>query len=547
MKVGDIIRDKIRSFLQIEPAQRHSFSVQEELDFAGTAFVNALWYRGDASELSQFYSELGSANGRFWSVSQTRGLEIRRLHTGLPQMIVDKLAGIVAEDFNGITIDDGAKQQIWDDIAAENRLNELLTAALTGMLIEGDGAFKVSFDSTLSELPIIEWYDGANVEFSKKRGRLYEVEFLTDYYDDKRRIGYVLHEYYGRGYVRYRLTRDKADGIEVELSVLPQTAGLNDVIYDDSFVMAVPMLFGSSKQFRGRGKSVYAGKLDSFDALDETYSQWIQAQRQSRPNTYIPDKLIPRDPKNGKLLKHNPFDNRFIEISANMAEGANDRIVTEQAQFPSADYNATFITALDEALMGVISPSTLGIDVKKLDNAEAQREKEKTTLYTRGRMIGALTEALSQLVDVVFKAYATAKMQTVEDTKCTVKFGEYANPSFEAVIETMSNPNTPMSIEAKVEEIWGDSKDDEWKSEEVTRIKAQMGIAELTEPSFGDASESEPAPVASTLNGAQISSLMNMIAMVKAGTITRSEGIAIVTSTLGISREVAEGYFEQAE
>ncbi len=38
---------------------------------------------------------------------------------------------------------------------------------------------------------------------------------------------------------------------------------------------------------------------------------------------------------------------------------------------------------------------------------------------------------------------------------------------------------------------------------------------------------------------------MNMIAMVKAGTITRNEGIAIVTSTLGIDRAVAETYFEQ--
>lgn len=545
-RVGDIIRDKLRSFLQIEPAARHSFSVTEELDFAGTAFVNSLWYRGDAGELAQFYSELGGANSRFWAASQTRGLEIRRLHTGLPQMIVDKLAGIVAEDFNGIEIDDPAKQQLWEAIAAENGLNALLTSALAGMLVAGDGAFKISLDSTVSELPIIEWYDGGSVELHRRRGRLSEVEFLTDYWDDRRRAGYVLHEYYGKGYVRYRLTRSGADGAEVSLSALPQTEGLRDTVYSGGFIMAVPMLFGSSKQFSGRGKSVYAGKLDSFDALDETYSQWIQAQRQSRPNTYIPDRLIPRD-KNGRLMRCNAFDNRFIEISSTMTEGAADRIVTEQPQFPSADYNATFITALDEALMGVISPSTLGIDVKKLDNAEAQREKEKTTLYTRGRMIGALSEALAQLVDAAIKAHYTSQERAAEDTKCSVKFGEYANPSFEAVIETMSNPNTPMSIEAKVEEIWGDSKDENWKNEEVARVKAQQGIAELTEPTFGGDIPQQAEASAATLNGAQISSLMNMIAMVKAGTITRSEGIAIVTSTLGISREVAEGYFEQAE
>lgn len=66
-----------------------------------------------------------------------------------------------------------------------------------------------------------------------------------------------------------------------------------------------------------------------------------------------------------------------------------------------------------------------------------------------------------------------------------VKFGEYANPSFEAQIETLSNPNAPMSVEAKVDELWGDSKDEEWKKAEVERIKAQSGIAALDEPVLG--------------------------------------------------------------
>ena len=39
---------------------------------------------------------------------------------------------------------------------------------------------------------------------------------------------------------------------------------------------------------------------------------------------------------------------------------------------------------------------------------------------------------------------------------------------------------------------------------------------------------------------------MNVISMVKQGTVTRGEGISIISSTLGISRDVAETYFEQA-
>lgn len=46
------------------------------------------------------------------------------------------------------------------------------------------------------------------------------------------------------------------------------------------------------------------------------------------------------------------------------------------------------------------------------------------------------------------------------------------------------------------------------------------------------------------LNGAQISSLMNMIAMTKSGQLTRSEAINIATATLGIAKETAETFIE---
>ena len=91
---------------------------------------------------------------------------------------------------------------------------------------------------------------------------------------------------------------------------------------------------------------------------------------------------------------------------------------------------------------------------------------------------------LARLVDVIFKAYDTSLNQSISDLEVEISFGEYASPSFEAVVETLSNPNTPMSIEAKVEEMWGDSKDEEWKEEEVRRIKEQTGIVTMEEPSI---------------------------------------------------------------
>ena len=71
-----------------------------------------------------------------------------------------------------------------------------------------------------------------------------------------------------------------------------------------------------------------------------------------------------------------------------------------------------------------------------------------------------------------------------EDIEVSLKFGEYSNPSFEAQVETVSKGKQGgiMSIEACVEELYGDSKDEEWKLEEIARLKAEQGIVDIEEP-----------------------------------------------------------------
>ena len=73
----------------------------------------------------------------------------------------------------------------------------------------------------------------------------------------------------------------------------------------------------------------------------------------------------------------------------------------------------------------------------------------------------------------------------IEEVKVDIPFGEYANPSFESQVETMAKARPGvalMSVEAQVEELYGDSRDDQWKQEEIARLKAEQGIAEVEEP-----------------------------------------------------------------
>ena len=180
----------------------------------------------------------------------------------------------------------------------------------------------------------------------------------------------------------------------------------------------------------------------------------------------------------------NTFDNRYITTNSDVREGAVNKIDVEQPAIPHDSYLATYITALDLCLQGVISPSTIGIDVKKLDNADAQREKEKTTLYTRDAIVDSLTEGLKVLVDSVLKAHSEFNKLNMDIPEVEITFGEYANPSFESQIETIGKGKTQgiMSIEACVDELYGDTKDEDWKKEEVARLKAEQGIAVVEEP-----------------------------------------------------------------
>lgn len=76
----------------------------------------------------------------------------------------------------------------------------------------------------------------------------------------------------------------------------------------------------------------------------------------------------------------------------------------------------------------------------------------------------------------------------ITDIDGVASFGGYANPSFEAQVETIGKAKTNgvMSIETSIEELYGDTKDEKWKKEEVKRIKNESGIVDMEEPSINE-------------------------------------------------------------
>ena len=477
-------RDFVFKLLKIRPASERRITIEEPLTFRANVLRNQIWYRGDPSELTQFFRQAAvkdTDTARFWA-SVPFG-KVRKIHSGIVSIVVDRYKDIITADFDGV--DFGEPEDIhpvadtWDEIAKDCDFSGVLGDAIAGALSSADGAFKISIDAQ-SPFPIVEFYEADCVEFVTKGRKVTAIKFYTPYQKEQKE--YRLEEEYGVGYVRYRLFSE--DGKQVEMSEVEEVAGLQDTTFNGDFMMAVPLVIFRSGKWPGRGKALFDTKTDALDALDEVISQWLDAVRMGRVKRYIPEDMVPRDPNTGQLIEANPFDNDFIAVGSMKTEGAQDKIDVSQPQISYEAYVNSYASFMDLVLQGIISPATLGIDLKKTDNAEAQREKEKVTLYVRGKIVDALNDALPLLVERIMQVNDLIHGPAAKEYEVSVKFGEYASPDFGSTVDTVvkAKQGGVMSIEQSVEELYGDTWTREDKDAEIARLKAEQGIVDMDEP-----------------------------------------------------------------
>ena len=459
-------------------ARGGGLAVLSECDFKSEVFQSKLWYRGIASELSQFYA-LHDGHGQrgFWSQAAANG-HIRKLHSGLPSIIIDTLCDITMGDLLNIKLENEADQALWDKIYADNNGARLFKKAVKQALCMGDGAFKISLDNNFAN-PIIEFYSAERLRYNYRRGRVSEVIFLSEISHDDN--DYVLEEAYAHEGIFYRLLDHR--GQAVSLKTLPQTAGLKDIGHNLGILLAIPLIFDDNPRHEGRGKSIYDGKSAIFDAIDEVLSQWIDALRDGRVQKYIPIGLIPRNPHNGRLMQHNTFASRYIQTEMDMSEGARNEIKVVQPDIDIGAFQNTMLHYMEMALAGIMAPETLGLDLKSRDNARAQREREKATLYTRSKIIMALRHSLTELIRAAICAHAAYfenKLRPADEVKPCIEFGEYAAPSFDSQLEAVAKgvQGGVMSIDNAVEQLYGNSWSANQKQEEAAKIKEERGWTE---------------------------------------------------------------------
>ena len=487
MNIIDLIKNRVLRLLGLVKlngnpnSERLTYINDDDAIRISNIRANRTWYVGDADELLNWYTNqqtygyaknpIYNRNRRmfFWGMSINE--MVKRIHSGIPRAIIDTISNIVG--MPEITGDPRL-----DAIFEANDFDFMLTQRCRPMAaVEGDGAWKINLNPTLCPHPLIEWY-GAEDWGPVYKSNVLVGMYFKSYYKDKDGKDLVLFETRTKRKeglaVEYRLYKvNKNDDLTpADMDSVPELQGVKDRLVEGiRSLLAVPLRYYFDPLRPNRGKSIFDGKLDLFDFLDEILTQAGQTNRVSTPVEYYPVDLLQRT-KNGVPVLPKIYNRQYVQIEATPDGDGNmaNQIQTTQPNLDFDKYGKLFGDTLGSVLIGLLSPSSLGIDIAKDDNADAQREKEKQTIFTRNTIIANETKALRKLCDMLLMCqdYLESGVFAEKDYQISIKYDEFANPSFESELQILGPAwsNGQISTERFVSMLWaGKLSEEEMRKE----------------------------------------------------------------------------------
>lgn len=455
MSFLDNLKQSLRKWLNLDE-QIHSYDKTQmnALTIYDEYALYDAWAISDSKILEATYKKLPeSFKNCFWKAVPDDVNPLPKKTTGIASIILSSLINIISENYNGVLFNEGKENynEIWKQIETDNNFYKVLINAVRDCLVYGEGAFKIFYLPEVSELPIITFVGAKKCKIEYVYNRTKSVEFYDNIYFDDRGNQYVLHEIYTKGKIEYKLY---CDDKEVPLSTLPETANLKDVVFtDQNFLGAVPYHIYDSDKHEGHGESIYAnGKTDLFDALDEIISQFNLSVRLSAPKLYANESMFKRDVDGNRIINSTIFNPLYVKHTSNVME-TDDNIQVIQSAINSNDYGEAISQLITLICAGIISPSTLAIQIQAKtiynnDSGEAQREKEKQTLYTINKIKASIFNTIPEVIITALSLYGILNNTNIELNKndISIEFSEYANPSFEAQIQTLKTACPELTI-----------------------------------------------------------------------------------------------------
>lgn len=510
MQIKEYLRRKLLGLLGL--AKTDGESVEQRLTFINDAekliksriIEYNVWYGGDGDELLNFYTHEQmlsynyepwySRNKRnyFWSISSTEQ-DIKRTHSGQARNMVDTIVGITSFPTIKCTNSNEMKDLLAKIIEDSKLKVTYRDEQLPLTLVEGWGCYKINWNLDISDYPYAEYYRAENVDFIYKSNRIVGIIF-KDYYTDGENKKYMLTEtrmlkYDNVAKQRYlEITKElfKTMGDEIvpveDFNAVPELAGCEKAYRIDGIncLLAEPcILFKDTSGIGAYGRSIFTGKIDLFDDLDQCLSQNSNAIRRSTVTEYYNSDYLERDENTGMPKQPKAYDRKYViykgQTDANGASTSREPVQVTQPQINFTQYTDNAVQILVQICNGILSPATLGIDLAKKDNAMAQREKEKVTIFTRNGIIASETEILrglcSQLLTAYFLMHNTDR--PVQEFSISIKFSEFADESYENKLKILCQAydGENISDEMYMEKLYGDTLSEEEYNKELAWLK----------------------------------------------------------------------------
>lgn len=359
----------------------------------------------------------------------------------------------------------------------------------------GDFAYRLSYDPTISDKPIIDIIEPQFLEINYSRGAVKSYVIKEINPDDPR---YELHEIHyknDKGYVcisyRYKFdgkyvsidddaAMEECKAMFPDIDTEPRAFPLKD------FLIIYKQNTSFNKLYKGeRGIPDIQGMATIEDGLSEAASDLIDAIRKGGVREYVSDELIPQTP-DGKQMMLNPFKKTVITTKSSSTPGDGSKLwQVVQGDIRWEAYTRTIQNLMSIAINKAgLAPTTLGLTGLESINssAESQDAREKTSIRTRELCLKDWEKTLTELFNRYLQVLDVINERTPLDYTdlIHIQFNDYVNPSIENKTDVLATQVSAglKSRQAAIKEL-NDGMSDEQVDNEFMQIMAEQGAPVL--------------------------------------------------------------------
>lgn len=388
------------------------------------------WFRGNINYLIQFYTlwrrepvELFTSNRQTWYEWTEDKTDVQMVHASTAGFITTLMRDLVFSGPVEIKINDNEElnDRVQKAFASdENDIQEFLKRADMMESVGGTIMFKCNYDPTISEYPILEYYEVDKIDYMEKFGRITNMISVDDLY--KNGNEYSLISQHTREGISYTLFNNGnevpmsdyySDGEEPRGLTYPKDENGNKGLGP---ILAVwKMRNHMSKEFFDMklGASDYEGQIDSLQMLDEIYSRFINQIRATQPVLFMSEELMgfsTDDQGNSYVNKPKDLGVKVYELSGGLSNVDGKSIAAMfNRDVPDLKGVAELASSFEWVLRTMltlmfIAPSTGNIDTEKVGSnttSSSLFKREQSTHLLRKSLIESWTTAIKNIVRLV--------------------------------------------------------------------------------------------------------------------------------------------------